>query len=65
MSAFKIAHLQENQSQKIQELEKELGVCIIALEPGLEIARLTEAQLARVQQVEGEIDVTLVVYTKC
>jgi hypothetical protein len=65
MSAFKIAHLENDQSNKIQDLENELDVCVIALEPGLEIAQLNEEQLARVKQVEKEIEVTLVVYSKC
>ena len=65
MSAFKIAHLENDQSNKIQDLENELDVCVIALEPGLEIAQLNEEQLVRVKQVEKEIEVTLVVYSKC
>ena len=65
MAALKIAHLEKSQSRKIHDLESELDVCVIALEPGLEIAQLNDEQLSRVQQVESELGVTLVVYTKC
>jgi hypothetical protein len=65
MSAFQIAHLDNDQAKKIHELESELDVCILALEPGLDIAQLNEEQLRKVKQVESETGVTLVVYKKC
>jgi hypothetical protein len=65
MSAFKIAHLDHDQSNKIHDLERELDVCVIALEPGIQFAELNEGQLSRVKQVEKDTGVTLVVYAKC
>ncbi len=65
MSAFKIAHLEKSQAGKIQALEEELGMCIIALEPGLELAKLSGEQLAKVQEAEKKLGVTLIVYENC
>lgn len=64
MSAYKIASLDQAQAQKIQELEKELDMFVLALDSGMMIAPLNEDQLAKVKQVEEEIGVTIVVYSK-
>ena len=65
MAAYKIAHLKDDQAEKIQELERELDVCALAMEPGLELAQLAESQLAKVRKLEKELGCTLVIYREC
>lgn len=65
MSLYQIAHLDNDQLHQIYTLEEELDLCVIAMEPGLELAQLNDEQLAKVQQVENELGVTLIVYKKC
>lgn len=65
MTAYQIAHLENDQSTRIHDLEEELDVCVLALEPGLELAELDASQLARVKEVEQQTGVTLVVYARC
>lgn len=65
MAAYKIARLAQDQADLIQNLEKDLGVCMIAMEPGLEIAELEEDQLKRVKELEKKLGATLIVYRSC
>ena len=65
MAAYKIAHISAEEAQKIQELEKELDVCALAMEPGLELAELSEEDLKKVRKLETEMGVNLVVYREC
>lgn len=65
MAAYKIAHISAEQAQKIQELEKELDVCALAMEPGLELAELSKEGLEKVRKLEQELGVNLIVYRKC
>lgn len=65
MAAHKIAHISVEQAQKIQELEKELDICALAMEPGLELAELTEEDLVKVRKLESELGVNLIVYRAC
>jgi len=65
MAAYKIAHISAEQAQKIQDLEKELDVCALAMEPGLELADLSEEALEKVRKLENELDVNLIVYREC
>ena len=65
MAAYKIAHINAEAAQLIQELERELDVCALALEPGLELADLSAAELEKVKELEAELDVQLVVYREC
>jgi hypothetical protein len=65
MAAYKIAHISLEQAQQIQDLEKELGVCALAMEPGLELAVLSEEDLQKVKELEGELGLNLVVYREC
>ena len=55
MAAYKIAHISVEQAQKIQELEKELDICALAMEPGLELAELTKEDLVKVRKLESEL----------
>jgi len=65
MAAYKIAHISAESAQKIQELEKELDVCALAMEPGLELAELSPEALVKVKELEKELGVNLVVYREC
>jgi hypothetical protein len=65
MAAYKIAYISAEQAQKIQELEKELDVCALAMEPGLELAKLSEEDLEKVRKLEKELGVNLIVYRAC
>jgi hypothetical protein len=65
MAAYKIAHISVEQAQRIQELEKELDVCALAMEPGLELAKLSEEDLEKVRKLEKKLGVNLIVYHAC
>ena len=65
MAAYKIAHISAEQAQKIQALEKELDVCALAMEPGLELAELSQDALDKVRDLENELGVNLIVYREC
>ena len=60
MVAHKIAHPSHDASQKIQDLEADPDVCVIALEAGLEVAHRREGQVTRVQHLERKLGATLV-----
>lgn len=63
--AYKIANLAADQARLIEELEKDLDVCAVALEPGLEMAQLNEEELEKVRALEQKLNVRLVVYKEC
>lgn len=65
MAAYKIAHISSERPQKIRDLEKELEVCALATEPGLELAELSEETLAKVRKLENEFGVNLIIYREC
>jgi hypothetical protein len=59
---LKIAKLDQGSVDKIREMEKKMGVHIMALEPGVKFTMLTPEQLAEVETLEKELGVTLLVY---
>ena len=59
---LKIAKLDDAGTNKLRDLEAELGKHIMAFTPGLELADLSEEQLEKVQSLEEEMDVYLIVY---
>ena len=59
---LKIAKLDQGSLDKIREMEKEMGVHIMALEPGVKFTVLTPEQLAEVETLEKELEVTLLIY---
>ena len=65
MTAYKIARLAHDQADLIQSLEKDLDVCMMAMEPGLELAELEEDELNKVNELEKKLGVTLIVYRSC
>jgi len=59
---MKIAKLNQDSVVKIREMEKEMGVHIMALEPGVKFIALAPEQLAKVNALEKELGVILLVY---
>jgi len=61
---MKIARLDQAAVEQIRLLEKEMGVQIMAFEPGSELAKLTDEQLARIKSLEDALGVVLLVYVE-
>lgn len=61
-SRMRIAHLDETALSKLQNLEKEMGTVIVALEPQYQPADLTADQVHRLQVLERELGVVLLAY---
>jgi hypothetical protein len=60
---YKIANnLDESSVAKIRNLEKELGACILALEPRNAVKQLREEDLEKVQKLEKDLHVVLLAY---
>ena len=59
---MKVAKLDDGSVGKIREMEKEMGVHIMALEPGVKFIALAPDQLAKVEALEKELGVMLLVY---
>jgi len=59
---LKIAKLDDDSVGRIREMEKEMGVHIMALEPGVKFIALAPEQLAEVEALEKELGVMLLVY---
>ena len=59
---LKIAKLDNDGVGKIREMEKEMEVHIMALEPGVKFIVLAPEQLAKVEALEKELGVMLLVY---
>ncbi|ABA88739.1 hypothetical protein Pcar_1493 [Syntrophotalea carbinolica DSM 2380] len=61
--SYKIANnLDESSITRIRHLEKELGACILALEPHNTVKQLCEEDLEKVQKLEKELHVVLLAY---
>lgn len=62
-SEVKFASLNDDKLATLKILEKELGVCLLALEPDtLQLAKLTPEQISKLQAAEGKLGVMLVAY---
>jgi hypothetical protein len=57
-----VANLSRDQLANLRDLEKELGVLLVALEPQHQLADLSETQLDRLQAAEEELGVVLLAY---
>jgi len=55
----------DEQTGMVRGLEKELNVCAIALELGLDLAELGDEQLVRINGLEKELEIHLIVYREC
>jgi hypothetical protein len=58
----KIAKLDEPRLKKVRDLEKELGVWAVALEPAARLADLSGKKLQQLQAKEKELGVVLLAY---
>jgi hypothetical protein len=61
--SYKIANnLDESSVAKIRSLEKDLGACILALEPRNAVKQLREEDLEKVRKLEKDLHVVLLAY---
>lgn len=62
-SEVKFASLNLDKLSALKTLEKEFGVCLLALEPDtLQLAKLTPEQISKLQTAEKKLGVMLVAY---
>lgn len=54
--------INESELQRINELEKKLGKCIVAWDNKLEPADISEAELKELQNLEEQMHAVLVAY---
>jgi len=59
---IRYARLTESRLKKIQALEKELNVYLLAVEKAPTIASLSKEDLAKIQKLEKELGMILVAY---
>jgi len=59
---MQIATVDEDTIEKIKDLEKDMGLCILALEPKYPLAPLSPEQMGRIQKLEQELDIVLLAY---
>ena len=59
---MKIAALDHDGLDKVQALEKEIGGCVLALEPKVTLKELSADQLAKLRSAEDELGVVLMAY---
>jgi len=59
---IRYARLTETQLKKVQALEKELNVYLLAVEKAPTIASLSKEDLAKIQKLEKELGMILVAY---
>ena len=59
---IRYARLTETQLKKVQALEKELNVYLLAVEKAPTIASLSKEDLAKIQKLEKELGLILVAY---
>jgi hypothetical protein len=61
-NVLKAAVLTPDRLSEVRNLEKRLGVVLLALEPQFSLAKLQAAQLRRIQALEKELGFVLVAY---
>lgn len=59
---MQIAQLDDTTLEKIKDMEQDLGMCILALEPKYPLAALTQEQLDRLHKLEKELNIVLLAY---
>lgn len=62
ITEFAPAKVDDNQLEKIQNLEQHLGKIVVAIEPKQQFARLTQEQLSELRSAEQELGVVMVAY---
>jgi alpha-ketoglutarate-dependent taurine dioxygenase len=60
----RVAELEKTHGQKIQELEKTLGVQVLGLQSQTPQANLSQEQIERLRKIEDELGVTLVAFER-
>lgn len=63
MQNVRVAAINDEQVQKLQRLEQELGVSVVAYEP-MQYAPLSTDAVQRLQRLERELGVVLVAYPR-
>ena len=63
-SGMQLANLDQTAVERLQQLEQELGVELIALEPGPDFARLDRDQIARLRAAEDEFGTVLIAFRR-
>ena len=59
---IKFAELDVQKMEKLKELEKKTGSCIVALEPQYPFMKLSEEELLEIKEMEKELGLTLLAY---
>jgi hypothetical protein len=62
MTYTQYARLNQEQLNRLHELEQRLGSWVVAVEPQAEVARLSEEELRQLSELEDELNVVLVAY---
>jgi len=57
------AVLDEARLSRLRNFERQIGTCLVALEPKAELADLTSEQLQQLQAAERELGVVLLAYS--
>lgn len=57
-----IKKLDRARLDKLQTLEKEMGCCLVALEPSPKLAAISDAQLKKIQAMEKKLDAVILAY---
>jgi len=60
MTEFK--KLNKTELAKLQTLEREMGCCLVALEPPPKLASISDVQLKKLQNTEKELDAIILAY---
>lgn len=58
------AALSQEQVDRIEGLATDLGVCVMALDPGCKWADLDQTQLDRLKALEGDLGLILLAYNQ-
>lgn len=58
----KVKELSESQLALVSDLERRLGYCVVALEPGPQFAQLSDSQLAELREMERRLGSILLAY---
>jgi hypothetical protein len=59
---MRVAMLDRERLEKVQDLERDLGTFLVALEREFSLADLSEEQLKQLQQAEEEMGIVLLAY---
>ena len=63
LAHYHSAHLDQAELENVQQLESELGVVLVAIEPDPQPAKLNDDQLERIRTLEQKTGKTLLAYS--